>query len=308
MKRVVLVSSYCNTEEKVDILIENLRKLKSLNLDVFLFTPIILENKIYDLCDLVIISKENPVFDWPKKAYSRWTSFKINNKLIKMTTTYPDYGYANLNQFKRLGEIAINMNYDHFFPLIYDVEIDQDIENILLNETNSSFYSSGRDNEVWEIGLHLMSFDRKNMIIFNDLITEEQYLENLNEEAFSFIYRNLHRFEASKQKKVVYDKIDIQNRNVLYNNSIIEGVNCFIHKNDYDDFIKIIFYGLNEPEEIEIEIDDHKKSYVIEDWNEIQINNKNFSNLIVKYREKNYDFTEVVLNIKNNFLEIIDNY
>lgn len=308
MKRVVLISTFCDTEEKVDILIKNLTKIKKLNLDVFVYTPFRLRDQVYELSDLVLTSKENPVFDWPKKANSHWISLTVGSKIINMYTTSPDYGFANLNQFKRLGEIALKMEYDHFFPLIYDSIIDEEILNIFKTESRNLFYKSGRNSHVWPLGLHLISLNRNSMEIFNSLITEDQYLKDLSAEAFSFIHNNINKFDATIYDKVIYDEIQIDNQEKLYNDSIIEGVKCFIHKNDYDDFIKIIFYGLKKPEQIRIKIDGDIRNYSIKDWDEIYIKNKNFNEFEIKYQEKNYDFTKVVSNIKNNFLEIINSY
>ena len=100
MKKICLISTYCDTEEKKQILTKNIQKIKSINLDVMIFTPISLPNEIYDLCDYVIISKENPVFDWPLKAYGLWKKFLVDDCEVFMSTTFRDYGYANLNQYK----------------------------------------------------------------------------------------------------------------------------------------------------------------------------------------------------------------
>lgn len=307
MKRVVLISTFCDTEKKVDILIKNLIKIKKLNLDVFVYTPFRLRDQVYELSDLVLTSKENPVFDWPKKANSHWISLTVGSKIINMYTTSPDYGFANLNQFKRLSEIALKMEYDHFFPLIYDSIIDEEILNIFKTESRSLFYKSGRDYDVWPLGLHLISFNRNSMEIFNSLITEDQYLKDLSGDAFSFIRNNIDKFDAIIYDKVIYDEIHIDNQEKLYNDSIIEGVKCFIHKNDYDDFIKIIFYSLENKTKIKISVDGNINDYEIDDWVEIKLDNVNFSDLSINFNNKEYDFGSIIKKIKNNYIEVFDN-
>ena len=96
MKKIVLISSFCDNQEKLDLLYDNIKTVKELGLDTLVFTPFSLPENINQLSDYVIISKENPVFDWPKKAYYQWSSITVGNLKINMSRTYPDYGYAGL--------------------------------------------------------------------------------------------------------------------------------------------------------------------------------------------------------------------
>jgi hypothetical protein len=48
MKKIVLISSYCDTEEKILILKKNLKIYKELGLDTLLISPIKLQNDVID--------------------------------------------------------------------------------------------------------------------------------------------------------------------------------------------------------------------------------------------------------------------
>ncbi len=88
-----------------------------------------------------------------------WQEFLINGKIIKLHSTVPDYGYAGLNQVKRMADLALSMGYDHFFPTIYDIEINKEVEKVLLSNKINSFYPSRRGDALWEVGLHLISLN-----------------------------------------------------------------------------------------------------------------------------------------------------
>lgn len=77
--KVALVLSYCDTDEKLNILINNILNLKSNNIDVCLISPISLSDDIQSLCDYFIYTKENPVLKWPEYYYLYWVS-QVDNR------------------------------------------------------------------------------------------------------------------------------------------------------------------------------------------------------------------------------------
>lgn len=50
-KKVALISTFCDTEEKLNILEENIVKIKSLGIDVMAISPIEIPYDIIKLCD-----------------------------------------------------------------------------------------------------------------------------------------------------------------------------------------------------------------------------------------------------------------
>jgi len=49
-KRIVLISSYCDTKEKIDILINTIKTIKSHNLDVMVNSPLPLPSDVINMC------------------------------------------------------------------------------------------------------------------------------------------------------------------------------------------------------------------------------------------------------------------
>ena len=69
MKKIALISTFCDTEEKQNLLKENIIKIKNLKIDVIVISPLQIPHDIINLCDYFLYTKENPVFDWPLKSY-----------------------------------------------------------------------------------------------------------------------------------------------------------------------------------------------------------------------------------------------
>jgi hypothetical protein len=50
MKKVALISSFCDTQEKIDILKRNIFSVKSMNIDVILISPFYMDKDVVDMC------------------------------------------------------------------------------------------------------------------------------------------------------------------------------------------------------------------------------------------------------------------
>ena len=119
IKKVALISTYCDTQEKIDVLIKNIDKVKAYGLDVIVISPIFLPQYVQTKCDYFLLTKDNPVLDWPGKAMQAWKNILINSKSITVTRVYADYGWAGLFQVKKLSELALTLDYDYFYHMIY---------------------------------------------------------------------------------------------------------------------------------------------------------------------------------------------
>ena len=133
MKKLVGISSFCNDNKKIKVLKENLIKLTDLGVDTLLFTPISLPQEIYDLCTHVILTSENPILKWPERSMIFWKTLGSKNNDIKLSIFTEDYGWASLNQMRRLAQYASNLDYKGFHLMIYDLDITPEIELELKN-------------------------------------------------------------------------------------------------------------------------------------------------------------------------------
>ena len=74
-----------------------------------------------------LITKDNPILDWPTRAMYAWRYLNVNETKYTIGKTYPDYGFAGLTQIKQLSQIALGLDYNQFFHMIYDIKIDENV-------------------------------------------------------------------------------------------------------------------------------------------------------------------------------------
>lgn len=107
MKKIVLVSTFCNSEEKQNVLKETVLKVKEIGLDIMVISPnfIPIRQDIIDLCDFFFYTKENPLLGWPIRQYTHWYEMPISDgKICCIHRGFYDYGWAALYQTKKLSQ------------------------------------------------------------------------------------------------------------------------------------------------------------------------------------------------------------
>lgn len=301
MKKIALISTFCDNQEKLDLLIENIKKIKSLGIDVMIISPLKLNDEVIELCDYSIFSKENPVLNWPEKSYFQWWGGTIDGVNINMTTTYPDYGYAGLVQFKRMADFALSMDYDVFFPMIYDINITPYVESVFNENKKNSFFPSYRDGMTWSIGLHLISLDREHLIRFKTLITKESYLVEGDFDAFAWLHRAVKLIPGVIEEQPIEDLIYFLSNKDFFNCWPSEKFKCFIHKTLIEnDNIKIVFYDFGGIKHFNVKTDLFENDYEVREWDEIKLPFLNTDKLIITNDGETFDLSHHVNNIGNN--------
>lgn len=303
MKKVALISSFCDSKEKTDILIENIIKIKNLGVDVMVFSPLKLDDKIIELSDYVILSKENPVLNWPEKSMFQWWNGSVNGLNIQMTTTYPDYGFAGLVQVKRMADLALSMDYDLFFPMIYDINITENVEGVFKSHKKNSFFPSKRDNTIWDVGLHLISLDRDHLTRFKNLITKESYLVEGDFDAFAWLHRAVKLIPGVIEKEPIEDLIYCLINKNFFNISPSKKFSCFIHKTNVDN-MKIVFYNFAGLKKFTIETDHGKSEHTVREWDQIELPYFSCKSLKVENDGNTFDFTTELKQIGHNEFKI----
>ena len=232
MKKIALITSFCNTEEKIKVLHDNLKTIKNLGLDVMVFSHFYLPKNINDIIDYTIISKENPIITWPEKTMNNWQSFTYKTSVYTMSTSSADYSYAVLNQIKRMASLALSMDYNSFYVVDYDLNINDYVKNIFLDDKKNTFFSSKNSRgDIWEIGLRLMSLDREHLTRFKNLISRESYLFDISDCAESWVHKAINFLPGIIENEPLEDLVYNYENVDFFNYSIIEGVKLYIHTN-----------------------------------------------------------------------------
>jgi SAM-dependent methyltransferase len=307
MNKVALISSFCDNQEKLDVLEKNIKIIKSHNLDVIVISPFNLPEYLTKQCDYFFVTKDNPILDWPTRAMYAWRSLNVNGTKYKMTRTYPDYGFAGLTQIKQLSQFALGLDYNQFYHMIYDIKIDENVIDGFYSNRTNSVYPSKRKNDIWPVGLHYLIFDRSNLEKFISHINLKTYLGVKNGDAFRVLHSLKDKINYIIEETPIEDEIYYYENIDFFNLSPIEGVKMFIENNDENpSTIKILFYEVDGEKEIKLKIDDNETTHTISSFYLIDLGFTKFNLLpvIIEVDNVEYDVTEIITKIKHNCLDI----
>lgn len=177
-KKLFLVSSYCDTEEKKKVLSNNLKKIKNLGYDTLLLSPIPLNSEIIELCDFYYQTKENPVSTIKEKTYIYWSIIQNEKgEKYRLERFFPEYGWAALYQNKKLSQIGLTFDYDMYYHIIYDTNINEGLIDEINSNTVNMYYSNKSTNgDINEFSLHFIPLDRKGMVSFEKFLDRNKYI------------------------------------------------------------------------------------------------------------------------------------
>lgn len=303
-KKIVMISSYCDSEEKINILIKNIKTIKSLNLDVMLNSPLPLPSYVIDMCDFYIQTKENPLLYWPEKSVMSWARYTGKDREIVVKRSVIDYGWAALYQTKKLSEYALTFNYERYYHIIYDTVIDDTVKSTFLSNKKCNFFPFHEH----KVSLHLIALDKENLLNFSQYITLESYLK-FNCIVENWLYDTL--IKSNLNYKIESEKVDdlilYHKDENLFDYSNIKGLIFFIVKNVIlNDDVCLYFYDNDEKINVLITVDGIETSYNISNRDIISLGFKpnNIKNVSLSYNGVESDITEKIKNITHNVIEI----
>ena len=303
-KRLVMISSYCDTEEKINILINNIRTIKSLNLDVMLNSPLPLPSDVINMCDVYIQTKENPLLHWPKKSVMSWARYTGKDREIVVKRSVIDYGWAALYQTKKLSEYALTYDYERYYHIIYDTVINDTVKTTFLSDKKCNFYPFHEH----KVSLHLIALDKKNLLNFSQYITLESYLKfNCIVENWLYDTLNNSNLNYTIESEKVDDLILFHKDENLFDYSDINGLIFFIIKNvTLNDDVCLYFYDNDEKINVLITVDGIGTYYDISNRDIINLGFKptNIKNVSISYNGIVSDITEKIKDIIHNVIEI----
>ena len=302
--RIVLISSYCDTKEKIDILINTIKTIKSYNLDVMVNSPLSLPSDVINMCDFYVQTKENPLLYWPQKSVMSWVRHTDKDKEIVIKRAVIDYGWAALYQTKKLSEYALTYDYDRYYHIIYDTEIDDTVVSTFLSDKKCNFYPFHEH----KVSLHLIALDRENLLKFSNLITFDSYLK-FNCIVENWLYNTL--IKSNMDYKIELEKIDdlilFHKDDNLFDYSDINGLVFFIVKDVvHNDEVCLYFYNNKEKINVLITVDGVETSYDISNRDIINLGFKPYDikNVVISYDGISSDITEKIKNIIHNVIKI----
>lgn len=321
-KKIVLISTFCDTEKKVEVLKDNLKKIKDLGLDTMIIAPNFLpfEQEIIKISDFVFYTKENPLLEYPLRQYTHWYEMQLHDeRVITLHRGFADYGWAALYQTKKLSQIALTFDYDIFYHLIYDVEIDDVLERELLFDEVNLIHPRRNPNhpeEIWETTLHFMVFDRDMMKKIEKEITLDEYIST-NGVAEGEVLKWTKKHELKISNHCVKDKIFYWENFDFFNISPFEEFKFFVSKNPdlqiwlgyenpyaarINSNLRVVFYDIPQDFRITIFLDEQKYDLNPKNWEFIELphDSQNLKNFKLVYENKKIDFSETYSKIMLN--------
>lgn len=126
-KECFLVTAYCNTEEKKQVLQKTLNDLKRYNKEIILYSHYPITEEESNLTNYAVYDYSNPIVDIHQGSMLHWVM--VEN--FRLCTLYPDYGYAAVQQWKR-GLLYANMlGFKKVYVLNYDLDINDQLVYLL---------------------------------------------------------------------------------------------------------------------------------------------------------------------------------
>jgi len=329
MKKIVLVSTFCNNEEKQNVLKETVLKVKEMEMDIMVISPnfIPIRQDIIDLCDFFFYTKENPLLGWPVRQYTHWYEMPISDKkTCCIHRGFYDYGWAALYQTKKLSQFALTFDYDIFHHIIYDLEFDDEVVNEFLSDEVNLIHARRNPNnlnEIWETTLHFMTFDRSMMELIEKEITLDNYLSG-NGVAEGEVLKWKNKFNLKTSKKIIKDRIFYWENYDFFNYSPFNEFKMFISKNEPTDIwlgytenpyktnltenLRIVFHDFENINNVNIKINGDDYLISPKPWEiiEFPISSQNIYELVFTYNNKTVDFTSEYNSIMMN--QIYYNY
>jgi len=317
MKKLALISTFCNTEEKQNLLRNTINALKNEGVDVMCLSPasIHLPLDIIKKSDFVFFTKENPILRWPVRAFTQWRTILTKEGWVKLEVFQDDYGWADLYQRKKLMEMGLTFDYDIFYNLIYDTEISKElIQEIKNNEFNYVHpVIKPYTDTVYPSSLQFMVLDRE--------LTKKILKENTLENYRKYSQQGAEDIVVHWQRKF---NIPTKGTPVQELNYIHQDVNFWDYNlhNDYEFFVnktekhgddngklKILFHNINSNGKIIIKVNDLEHvDTLVKDENrliELNIECNKVNKFNISFNEKNYDFTKKYLSINKNYIAFI---
>ena len=171
MNNLVCINSYCDTEEKINALKENINYLKNKNKDILLISHLPLDKSIIKSVNHFIYDKINPILSYPEKYNCVW----MNVGNFKLISYSPDIGWCFLNQWKIIANYCQNLQYKTYTFINYDTVLNNNIIKFSEDNQTNIFSNDINDNPSFLFN-QIIKKDLDKLISFK----KEEYILTLN--------------------------------------------------------------------------------------------------------------------------------
>lgn len=307
-KTLIILTCHCDTDKKLKVLEDTIKRLKQFNFDILVISHIPVPFKIQQMVEYFIFDKSNPILLPPLRLFRFWNTRAHptkDGKILRLEANLPDYGWTVFNQFIKSSEFALDLDYEYYSFVNYDIELNDDLIGQLGKPKHSFICSKVIDSngdERWP-SLIFNIIKKENLKTLIPSINLEDYINKPNgKEAFDsaeHYWRVLiARYNYHLYEDVIKDKIDF-------------GTPFIFNQNIHNDSFRIFFEKSNKPkylarlfkEEVTLHVND--KSYILDSTEHIgklpkkinklgyTLKNSEYFDLLEEYNSStNHLFTE----------------
>ena len=111
---LAIITSHCDTPDKIDLLKRLIKQLKNLNIDILLSSHLHLETSIQQEVTYYIYDKDNPILYCPERGRAQWFNIMNGKDSVRLESMLPDYGWAAMDQMKKAANFALPLKYDYY--------------------------------------------------------------------------------------------------------------------------------------------------------------------------------------------------
>lgn len=325
MKECFLITTYCDTEKKVDVLLQCINNLKQYNIDIAIHAHYPLSLDIQKMVSYYFFSSQNPILSRFNYIYNYVNKYSLEMKIY-------DYAYSVMKLWKE-GIGFLKHDYDVIHVVNYDVNLLPELYNLTMDKINkqnkSIFYTNYTNFNL----VHVINFTilRKDIEYFlscldRDVFLEftypefipdgdtlwhsiEQYVSSILNDSFYKVSFNewepyIEKFLSNELNMLGYKNKQIKIDNGLYSQA--NSIFLFTEKNNYNIFIgeyneKIAIMLFNIKDELLVEINSNSNliitpsDYFLISTNELKTIKINNEVLDEKYIQKFFDLGSKIL-------------
>jgi hypothetical protein len=250
-KACIVIPSFCDSEIKQNILLDNIKKIKeNCNLDILLSSNRIkLDKTLYDNVNYYIYDETNSISEKPLVTWVK----SHGHVLIR---EYYDYGYSVMRHLKLASDFLLNSNYTHMIFVTYDIVLndivfneinrflDGNYKNIALTYVSGMSFNSFNPNEILpnkSINPFLFMFDIKKFVE-SFKITMEEYVNKY--QMFENYLYDIFNVNEVENSDIFIDSV-VDSRQITDNILDFKNFTIFPHKNK-DNKINLFIYNMKD--------------------------------------------------------------
>lgn len=294
MKQIIIITAYCDTEEKKDVLKNCILQFKGKPYDILLYSHYPVEPETQKLCNYSFYDFSNPILNVNdhNKGIVHWHRSSTLKRHLR--SLREDYGFAVMQQWLRSFNFVENLNYDRFHFINYDVFLSDDILNKteeLLNENDGIFYYFGNE-RFFELNICLFSGNFSFIKNLMNSISYEDYINSFNKYLEQYMMLKIDSFLNYKIQKIQFQDyggiIGTDNSTEIsskiswkgpFDLMVFDGFKIFGGHNEINHF-EFIVYDISKELKVELEIE-NKEKHIFDNISDFCIINTslNFENL-----------------------------